>query len=77
MLFAVLPVGWVGQWHPSPHPQWVVLCAGGGSCETQDGSRVEMGPGDVHFGQDIETAEADGGTVISLGRSAMSRAVRC
>lgn len=28
--FAVLPVGWVGDWHESPHPQWVIRCAGAG-----------------------------------------------
>ena len=52
VLFAALPVGWVGQWHPSPHPQWVVPLRGRWFLETQDGERVEMGPGDLHFGQD-------------------------
>ncbi len=56
MLFAALPGGWVGQWHPSPHPQWVIPLRGRWFLETQDGSRVEMGPGDIHFGQDLETA---------------------
>lgn len=60
VMFAALPVGWVGQWHPSPHPQWVIPLRGRWFLETQDGSRVEMGPGDIHFGQDIETAEIDG-----------------
>ena len=46
VLFAALPVGWVGQWHPSPHPQWVIPLRGRWFLETQDGSRVEMGPGD-------------------------------
>jgi hypothetical protein len=26
--FAVLPRGWVGEWHESPKPQWVVPLAG-------------------------------------------------
>ncbi len=26
--FAVLPVGWVGDWHESPHPQWVIPLRG-------------------------------------------------
>lgn len=62
VLFAALPVGWVGQCHPSPHPQWVIPLRGRWFLETQDGSRVEMGPGDLHFGQDTETTEVDGST---------------
>jgi len=60
VLFAALPVGWVGQWHPSPHPQWVIPLRGRWFLETHDGSRVEMGPGDIHFGQDTDTTEVDG-----------------
>ena len=61
VLFMVLPVGWVGEWHESPRPQWVVPLSGRWFIETQDGSRVEMGPGDIHWGQDIDTRSADGG----------------
>lgn len=60
--FAVLPVGWVGDWHESPAPQWVVPLRGRWFIETQDGSRVEMGPGEIHFGQDQATSERDGHT---------------
>ncbi|MGN7967825.1 hypothetical protein [Microbacterium sp. 22296] len=60
VLFAVLPVGWVGDWHPSPHPQWVVPLRGRWFLATQDGARVEMGPGDIHFGQDLDTDEIAG-----------------
>ncbi|MDQ1121825.1 hypothetical protein [Microbacterium trichothecenolyticum] len=60
IVFAALPVGWVGQWHPSPHPQWVIPLRGRWFLETQDGSRVEMGPGDIHFGQDTDSAEIEG-----------------
>jgi len=49
ILFMVLPVGWVGEWHESPRPQWVVPLSGRWFIETQDGSRVEMGPGDIHW----------------------------
>lgn len=58
--FAVLPVGWVGEWHESPAPQWVVPLRGRWFIETQDGTRVEMGPGDIHFGHDQGTSEVDG-----------------
>ena len=55
VLFAVLPVGWVGEWHESPAPQWVIPLRGRWFLETGDGTRVEMGPGDIHFGQDLDT----------------------
>lgn len=51
--FNVLPVGWVGEWHPSPALQWVVPLSGRWFIETQDGKRVEMGPGDIHWGADL------------------------
>lgn len=48
VFFTVLPVGWVGEWHESPKPQWVVPLSGHWFIETQDGSRVEMGAGYRH-----------------------------
>jgi hypothetical protein len=51
--FNILPVGWIGEWHPSPSLQWVVPLSGRWFIETQDGIRVEMGPGDIHWGADI------------------------
>lgn len=51
--FNVLPVGWIGDWHPSPSLQWVVPLSGRWFIETQNGRRVEMGPGDIHWGADI------------------------
>lgn len=58
--FAVLPVGWVGEWHDSPKPQWVIPLSGRWFIETQDGSRVEMGPGEIHWGEDIGGKQVDG-----------------
>jgi hypothetical protein len=60
MFFSILPVGWIGEWHESPSPQWVVPLSGRWFIETQYGSRIEMGPGDIHWGQDIGTASVDG-----------------
>ena len=51
--FNVLPVGWVGEWHPSPALQWVVPLSGRWFIETQDGKRIEMGPGEIHWGEDL------------------------
>ena len=50
--FTVLPVGWHGDWHENPEPQWISVMSGRWFVETTDGSRVEMGPGEVSFGGD-------------------------
>ncbi|MGC1309692.1 MAG: hypothetical protein WA885_20915 [Phormidesmis sp.] len=55
VLFATLPVGWVGEWHENPRPQWIVPISGVWYVETMDGTRVEMGPGEVSFGADQNT----------------------
>ncbi len=52
VLCCVLPVGWVGEWHENPRPQWIVPLSGRWFVETTDGARVEMGPGEVSFGGD-------------------------
>lgn len=56
----VQPVGWVGQWHENPKPQWIVPLSGRWFVEAMDGSRVEMGPGEISFGEDQNTRERDG-----------------
>jgi predicted outer membrane protein len=50
-----LPVGWVGEWHENPKPQWIIPLSGRWFVETMDGKRVEMGPGEVSFGGDQNT----------------------
>ncbi len=49
---SVMPIGWIGDWHENPKPQWIVPLSGRWFVETMDGHRVEMGPGDLSFGQD-------------------------
>ena len=58
--FTVLPVGWVGQWHENPRPQWIAILGGRWFVETMDGHRVEMGPGELMMGEDQNTRERDG-----------------
>lgn len=58
--FTVLPVGWVGDWHENPKPQWIAILTGRWFVETMDGHRVEMGPGELMFGEDQNTREHDG-----------------
>jgi hypothetical protein len=58
VLIAIQPVGWVGDWHPNPRPQWIIPLSGRWFVETTDGTRVEMGPGEISFGAD-QNAEPD------------------
>ncbi|MGH2415163.1 MAG: cupin domain-containing protein [Microcystaceae cyanobacterium] len=61
IVFAVLPVGWIGAWHENPKPQWVIPLSGRWFVETMDGQRVEMGSGEISFGEDQNTkADAQG-----------------
>ncbi|MGF1514488.1 MAG: cupin domain-containing protein [Elainellaceae cyanobacterium] len=55
IIFAELPVGWVGEWHENPQPQWIIPLSGAWFVETMDGQRVEMGVGEVSFGGDQDT----------------------
>ena len=55
IVFAELPVGWVGEWHENPQPQWIIPLSGKWFVETMDGKRVEMGVGEVSFGGDQNT----------------------
>ncbi|GJE56437.1 MULTISPECIES: hypothetical protein [Methylobacterium] len=56
----VQPVGWTGDWHENPKPQWIIPLSGRWFVEAMDGSRVEMGPGEISFGEDQNTKERDG-----------------
>ncbi|HTL87864.1 MAG TPA: hypothetical protein VL134_00590 [Leptolyngbya sp.] len=57
VVFTVMPVGWVGEWHENPKPQWIVPLSGRWFVETMDGQRVEMGTGEISFGEDQGTTE--------------------
>jgi hypothetical protein len=61
VVFTVQPVGWVGDWHENPAPQWIVVLSGRWWIESMDGTRIEQGPGEFSFGEDQNcTAGADG-----------------
>jgi hypothetical protein len=59
-MVTVQPVGWTGTWHENPKPQWIVPLAGRWFVEAMDGSRVEMGPGEISFGGDQNCREVGG-----------------
>jgi len=52
VVFTVQPVGWVGEWHENPAPQWIVPLSGFWWVESMDGTRIEMGPGELSLGED-------------------------
>jgi len=40
------------SWHRNPKPQWILPLSGTWFVESMDGTRVEMGPGELSFGED-------------------------
>jgi hypothetical protein len=52
VVFVVLPVGWIGEWHENPAPQWILPVSGHWWVEAMDGTRIEMGPGELSLGED-------------------------
>ena len=61
VVFTVQPVGWIGEWHENPAPQWIVPLSGRWFVESMDGTRIEMGPGELSFGEDQDCiADAQG-----------------
>jgi len=60
VVVTVQPVGWVGEWHENPAPQWIVVLSGRWWIESMDGTRIEQGPGEFSLGEDQGCTEADG-----------------
>ena len=46
-VFLELPVGWYGDWHPTPVQQWLILMSGECEFEAGDGERMIRQAGDV------------------------------
>jgi hypothetical protein len=59
VVFTSQPVGWIGEWHENPAPQWIVVLSGRWFIESMDGTRVEQGPGEFSFGEDQGCGEKD------------------
>jgi hypothetical protein len=60
VVFTVQPVGWVGDWHENPAPQWIIVLSGSWWIESMDGARIEQGPGEFSFGEDQGCRERGG-----------------
>ena len=71
VLFASMPVGWFGDWHPAPRRQFFVQMTGEVVTELSDGSRVQTGPGSVTI---IEDANSKGHRTWNAGDVPMTGA---
>jgi len=60
VVYTVQPVGWVGECHENPAPQWIVVLSGRWWIEAVDGARIEQGPGEFSFGEDQGCALTNG-----------------
>ncbi|MCB2100243.1 MAG: cupin [Rhodobacterales bacterium] len=52
-LFLELPVGWYGEWHPTPVRQWLILMTGALEFEAGDGAFRQSVAGDVVLLDDL------------------------
>lgn len=52
VVYSVIPVGWYGDWHHAPGPQWVIDLSGEWEIKTADGTTLRQGPGQVQFNSD-------------------------
>ena len=52
IISTIQPAHWNGAWHPDPKVQWIIPLKGTWFVEAMDGTRVEMGPGDISLGED-------------------------
>ena len=60
VMATVLPIGWRGDWHENPKPQWIVPLSGRWWVEAMEGGRREFGPGEFSFGGDQNCQTRDG-----------------
>jgi hypothetical protein len=57
LITVVQPSGWKGVWHQESKVYWTVTLTGRWFVEAMDGTRVELGPGDVSLGEDQNTKQ--------------------
>jgi hypothetical protein len=60
VVFLELVPGHDSGWHENPAPQWIIPLSGRWFVESMDGVRVEMGPGELSFGEDQGCRLVDG-----------------
>ncbi|GBR45673.1 cupin [Acetobacter pomorum] len=55
IISTVQPDHWNGAWHTDPKVQWIIPLKGTWFVQAMDGTRVEMGPGEISLGEDQKT----------------------
>jgi hypothetical protein len=69
VVFSIMPIGWFGDWHSAPGPQWVVTLSGQWQVQTTDSSTLVQGPGEFQFNSDQDSfSKAPGGPVGHTAR---------
>jgi hypothetical protein len=53
LIFASLPSGWYGDWHPAPRRQFCFVLASSLELAVSDGEVRSFGPGSVYFVEDL------------------------
>ena len=51
--FRVGPVGYVLEWHCAPRRQYTITLSGAAEIEVGDGTKQQVGPGDVLLAEDL------------------------
>ncbi len=64
--FVRFPLGWFGDWHPTPRRQFFIFLAGELAGETSDGDQRRFGPGSVALVEDT-TGKGHRSWVVSDG----------
>ncbi|MFN0263027.1 cupin domain-containing protein [Tepidamorphus sp. 3E244] len=52
-LFLQLPIGWIGEWHPTPVRQWLIILSGTCTFEVESGEIRDVGAGDAILLDDL------------------------
>ncbi len=52
-VFLELPIGWYGDWHPTPVRQWLILMTGMCEFHAGDGEKITRKAGDVVMLDDL------------------------
>ena len=73
VVYTVQPVGWVGDWHENPAPQWIVVLSGNWWIESMDGTRIEQGPGEFTSARTKAAASRTDAKATGPGQSATCR----
>jgi quercetin dioxygenase-like cupin family protein len=64
IVISTLPMGWYGDWHHAPGPQWVIDLEGQWQVQAADGTTLTQGPGEFQFNSDDSAHAATPGAHV-------------